>query len=61
MIDNSKNIDYDESKKCLTIHRVNAKEWLTLCSLLKKKPFEIRPIPFELAKSAAHWVFELPS
>jgi hypothetical protein len=59
MIDHSKNMDYNEATKVLTIRRITPNEWVQFCALLKKKPFEVRQMPFEIAKSAEHWVFEI--
>jgi hypothetical protein len=58
LIDHSKNMDYNETTNVLSIRRITPNEWVQFCALLKKKPFEVKPMPFEIAKSAEHWVFE---
>ena len=57
-IESSSNISYDESRESLTIKSMWIKEWASLYTLLKNKPFEIRVLNFEDVKNCEQYAYE---
>lgn len=58
MIASSKSITYNEEEKKLTFNNLMDKDWASLCTLLKEKPFEIRILTFEDVKNFEQWNYE---
>jgi hypothetical protein len=58
LIKSSYAITYDEVNESLTIKNMMDKEWASLCTLLKNKPFEIKLLNFEDVKNCEQWAYE---
>ena len=60
LIKPSNTINYDESSEILTFKYISMmdKEWASICTLLKNKPFEIRLLSFNDVKDCEQWAYE---
>lgn len=58
LIKSSNAISYDESKESLIIKNMLDKEWASLCTLLKNRPFEIKLLNFDDVKDCDQWAYE---
>ncbi len=58
LIKTSHSISYDEFSEELTIRNMMNTDWVSLCTLLKNKPFEIRLLTFDDVKDCEQGAYE---
>jgi hypothetical protein len=58
LIKSSSAITYDADKEVLRLRNMLDKEWASLCTLLKIRPFEIKLLSFDEVKTCEQWAYE---